>query len=415
VEWHCNRFHRTLPNSVKAATALAVMAMSGMESPAFASASAYAEYCYLHPHKSYCWDRHHPVPLKHRQSSAVSSSDIGDCDQPDDPDRSIRACTRLIEKDPRDAVAYYNRAVAHDEKKDYDGAIADYTKAIDSHLQAVAYSNRGYAYTHKRDYDRAFADYASASASDPGYADTYFNRGNAYDDIKDFDRAAAEYTKAIAINPMQADFYSDRGLAYAANGHYDAAIVDFDKALALDPNDPQAYDSRGGAHIGLGRYDKAIADFNKAIELYPTHPTPYEHRGYARFYNGEFIDAASDLSRALEHNVSAYPMLFRFLARSRNGESASAELQANAGRLKTREWPYPVIQLYLGVQQPGATLKSARNDIERCQAEFYIGEWNLLGKNLTAAAAALHSAAASCPKTRLEYDAATAEIKRLRR
>jgi tetratricopeptide (TPR) repeat protein len=403
---------RALPMSLRAAVVLAAITLLGFGAPALATTSAYADYCALHPHKSYCWDRHHHAPRQHDQQRGI---DIANCDQSNDPDRSIWGCTRLIEKDPRDAVAYYNRGIAHDDKKDYDRAIADYTRVIEIHPQAAAYSNRGYAYTHKRDYDRAFADYASAAASDAGYADIYFNRGNAYDDIKDFDRAAAEYSKAIAIDPMSADSYSDRGLAYAANGDYDRAIADYDRALAIDPKDPQAYDSRGGAFIGLGRYDDAIAEFTKAIELYPTHATAYEHRGYAHFYKGDFTGAVADLSRSLDRNDSAYPMLFRFLAESRIGENAAARLAAGAGRLKTRAWPYPVIDLYLGRQGPDATLKAGSNDMERCQAQFYIGEWGLLRKQFTEAAAALRAAAASCPKTRLEYDGAVAEVKRLDR
>jgi tetratricopeptide (TPR) repeat protein len=404
--------HHALPMSLRAAVVLAAITLLGMGAPALATTSAYADYCSLHPHKSYCWDRHHHAPRQHDQQSGIN---IADCDQSNDPDRSIRGCTRLIEKDPRDAVAYYNRGIAHDEKKDYDRAIVDYTRVVEIHPQVAAYSNRGYAYTHKRDYDRAFADYASAAATDAGYADTYFNRGNAYDDIKDFDRAAVEYSRAIAIDPMSADSYSDRGLAYAANGHYDRAIADYDRALAIDPKDAQAYDSRGGAFVGLGRYDDAIADFTKAIELYPTHATAYEHRGYARFYRGGFKDAVADLSRSLERNESAYPMLFRFLAQSRIGEHAAVRLAAGAGRLKTKQWPYPVIDLYLGRQGPDATLKAASNDVERCQVQFYIGEWKLLRKQLTEATAALRAAAASCPKTRLEYDGAIAEAKRLDR
>jgi tetratricopeptide (TPR) repeat protein len=404
--------HHALLMSLRAAVVLAAITLLGIGASALAATSAYADYCSLHPHKSYCWDRHHHAPRKHDQHRTL---EIADCDQCNDPDRSIRGCTRLIEKDPSDAVAYYNRGVAYDEEKDYDRAIADYTRVIEVHPQAAAYSNRGYAYTHKRDSDRAFADYASAVETDAGYADTYFNRGNAYDDIKDFDRAVVEYSKAIAIDAMSADFYSDRGLAYAANGHYDRAIADYDRALVIDPYDAQAYDSRGGAYVGLGRNDDAIADFTKAVELYPTHATAYEHRGYTRFYQSDFKDAAADLSRSLERNDSAYPMLFRFLAQSRIGENAAAGLEAGAGRLKTKEWPYPVIEFYLGRQGSDATLKAASNDVERCQAQFYIGEWHLLRKQVTEAATALRAAAANCPKTRLEYDAAVAEVKRLNR
>jgi tetratricopeptide (TPR) repeat protein len=391
--------------------ALAATVLLGMSATALAAPSAYQDYCRLHPHKSYCWDRHHHLTLGHGDQE--SSGDAVDCDQSKDVDRSIRGCTQLIEKNPRDVVAAFNRGVGYDDMKDYDRAIADYSKAIEINPSAAAYSNRGYTYTHKRDYDRAFADYNTAIEIDPEYADAYFNRGNAYDDKQEFDRAIAEYSRAIDLDPKQADFYGDRGIAYEVMGQHDRAIADYNTALELDPKDAQAFDSRGGVYVGKRDYTLAIADFTKAIELNPTNATAYEHRGYARFYRGDFNDAAVDLSHSLALKDSAYPMLFLFIARSRVGEDAVPELEANAGKLHSNEWPYAAIGLYLGRRQPDATLDAASNSVERCQAQFYIGEWDLLHNNPTEAGAALRTAAETCPKTRIEYDAAVAELKRL--
>jgi len=91
------------------------------------------------------------------------------------------------------------------------------------------------------------------------------------------------------------------------------------------------------------------------------------------------------------------------------------ELAANAARLKTKAWPYAVVELYLGRQPPDLTLAAADQPAERCQARFYIGEWELLRNNPGSAAAALRAAAETCPRTRLEYDGAIAELKRLNR
>ena len=71
-------------------------------------------------------------------------------------------------------------------------------------------------------------------------------------------------------------------------------------------------------------------------------------------------------------------MLFRHLAKARAGEAGEAELEANAGRLKTREWPYAVIELCLGKRSPTATLDAAVTPGDRCEAQFYIGQWHVL-------------------------------------
>jgi lipoprotein NlpI len=108
-------------------------------------------------------------------------------------------------------------------------------------------------------------------------------------------------------------------------------------------------------------------------------------------------------------------MLFRYLAQRRVGETAAAELEANAGRLKSKQWPYAVVDLYLGKRSPAATLEAAKGSSERCEAEFYVGQWHILKGDAAAAAAAHKIAADTCPKDFHEYLAAVAELKRLTR
>jgi lipoprotein NlpI len=43
-----------------------------------------------------------------------------------------------------------------------------------------------------------------------------------------------------------------------------------------------------------------------------------------------------------------YTILWRFLARARAGQDATSELSDNAARLKNKNWPYAVIEFYLG-------------------------------------------------------------------
>jgi tetratricopeptide (TPR) repeat protein len=63
-------------------------------------------------------------------------------------------------------------------KGDFDGAIADYTKAIELNPNNVdAYNNRGATKTTKDDLDRAIADYSKCIQLKPDDAKAYYNRG----------------------------------------------------------------------------------------------------------------------------------------------------------------------------------------------------------------------------------------------
>ena len=50
----------------------------------------------------------------------------------------IADCTKAIEVNPNYALAYSNRGNAKDDLKDYQGAIADYNKAIEINLKHAA-------------------------------------------------------------------------------------------------------------------------------------------------------------------------------------------------------------------------------------------------------------------------------------
>ena len=99
-------------------------------------------------------------------SAPALADDREDCSS-NDVERMIRGCTDVIntrhELKQTLAVAYHRRGIAYAAKRDFDRAIADYTKAIEIDPEHVgAYNDRGLAYTNKSDYQRAIADVTKA-------------------------------------------------------------------------------------------------------------------------------------------------------------------------------------------------------------------------------------------------------------
>jgi tetratricopeptide (TPR) repeat protein len=91
------------------------------------------------------------------------ASDEQDCFQGQQPQQRIEGCSALIQRAPKDATLYHNRAVAHGQAGDVDSAIADYSKAIEFEpSNASAYDNRGRAYAMKGDHARAAEDQTKA-------------------------------------------------------------------------------------------------------------------------------------------------------------------------------------------------------------------------------------------------------------
>jgi lipoprotein NlpI len=187
-------------------------------------------------------------------------------------------------------------------------------------------------------------------------------------------------------------------------------------SIILTPhNRATVFIGRGNAREAKYDFDSAIADYSVAIRLDPNDRNGYRERGLANFYAAHYGAAIADLARALAAKPSdAYPALWLYIARARTGDqSADAKLAADAKKLAQSDWPYAVVELYLGQRTPEATLAAPAKPDDRCEAQFYIGEWQLLHADRPAAIESLRTAASTCPKDFMEFVDAQAELKRL--
>jgi len=330
-------------------------------------------------------------------------------------EQAIADCSEAVKLSPDNSAGYVCRAGAYSEKGDYDRGIADLDEAIRlAPLAGGPLHMRGITYLRKEDFDRALADFTSALRLDPNHAESYVLRGQAYYAKGELDRAIADFTSALRLDPSHAKSYVLRGQTYYAKGELDRAVADFSEAIRLAPKRIEYYARRSSAWTAKGDYDRGIADLTEAIRLEPANAALYGVRGAHHFYKGNFFAAAADLLRANDLGNDPHAMLWRYLARARLRQESAAELGANAARLKTKDWPYAVIDFYLG-RRSLAEMRAAAKPVEKCKAEFYAGQWHLLrGNNAEARRALMLAVAPTCPKGNLEYDGAVAELKRLR-
>ncbi len=277
---------------------------------------------------------------------------------------------------------------------------------------ASAFANRGAAWYDKADYDRAIADCSEAIRLTPQYAWAFNIRGLAAQGNGDLDQAIADFTEAVRIEPKYAWAFYNRAEVFAGKGDLDRAIADYTSAIRITAVS-DFYNGRGNAWRQKGDLDLAITDFSEAIRVEPKEFAGYSNRGYAYFYKGDFAAAAADLLRANDTADNAYSMLWRYLARGRLGQDGAGELGVNAARLTSKRWPYPVIDFYLGRHSMEELSSAATAPNERCEAEFYTGEWHLLKNDQASAKAALQRAADICPKSYIEFAGAAADLKRL--
>lgn len=216
-------------------------------------------------------------------------------------DHAITDFDEVIELQPDNAKAYYNRGTVYSRKGRHDLAIADFDKAIGLKPDLVeAYNNRGNAYHEKGQHDLAIADFDKAIGLKPDNALAYNNRGTAYNKKGQRDLAIADYSKAIGLKPDYALAYNNRGTAYHEQGQRDLALADLDKAIKLKPDLAEAYYNRGLVYYAKGQWDLAIANYSKAIGFKPDLVEAYYNRGLIYQAKGQRDLALADLDKAID-------------------------------------------------------------------------------------------------------------------
>lgn len=196
---------------------------------------------------------------------------------------------------------YFLQAGDKYDKKDFQGAIEDYSRAIQLNPNfAPAYNNRGNARYTLGNKQGAMEDYNRAIQLDPNFANAYTGRGNIRDDLGDEREAIEDYNRAIQLDPNNANAYYNRGITRNKLGDKQGAIEDYDRAIRLDPNNANAYNNRGYVRSALGDLQGAIQDFNRAIRLDPNLALAYNNRGAARYELGDKQGAIEDYDRAIQ-------------------------------------------------------------------------------------------------------------------
>lgn len=257
-------------------------------------------------------------------------------------------------------------------------------------------------------------------ASNDILAQWHVLRGIRWGEKADYDRAIADHGAALKLDPnvRLANYY--RGKAYSHKGEFDLAIADFDAAARLRVDDPVVYHARGVELAVKGDYARAIADFDRALQLDPKADGAYFARGRTRFYASDFARAAADLETAFSARPNIYTALWLYLARVRGGDNDADVLLERDTRQLRGGWPSVVVALYMGrtdiesVHIGAKAGDTAQQREMRCEADFYVAQSLIIKGERARAQNMLQAVQRACPKNLLEYEAAIAELRRLK-
>ncbi|MBC8462644.1 MAG: tetratricopeptide repeat protein [Deltaproteobacteria bacterium] len=177
---------------------------------------------------------------------------------------------------------YKGRGAKYLEAGDYDGAISDFTRAMELFPNdSGVYDLMGASYAGKGDYEKGIEYYEKAVILNPGNTNAKNNLAGAYNNWgvvlvrqQKFQEAIGAYNKALEIMPENDQFKRNLESAYWNLSNYyietkygDKAIETYRQLLKLNPTNKDARSAIAGMYYNLGRYPEAIEFFKTALQI----------------------------------------------------------------------------------------------------------------------------------------------------
>ena len=158
--------------------------------------------------------------------------------------------------------------------RDYKTAIILFTEILDSGRLpktwvAPTYYFRGKAYRSSRQYNLAVADYLKAIDSDPKMDVAYYELGATYQALDQHGKAIAAFGQAIALKNNNADYYYGRCVSYSYLSKFPDAISDCERASRLRPGSADMLGSLGRLYEDSGQKQRAIETYKMALAINP--------------------------------------------------------------------------------------------------------------------------------------------------
>ena len=175
--------------------------------------------------------------------------------------------TRHLRENMKTWQAEFERALNKPERQWQDKLLGQ-TPGVEVDFEDPnAYNNRGIVSAREGQYEGAIAQFTRAFQRNPVFAEAYYNRGLVDLAIGQLGQAISDFTKVVEIKPEFIEGYESRGPIYIAMSQYEQAISDFTKVIENDPDSAETYFRRSLACYANGQYEKAWQDVYKIQSL----------------------------------------------------------------------------------------------------------------------------------------------------
>ncbi|KAJ4811991.1 Hsp70-Hsp90 organizing protein 1 [Rhynchospora pubera] len=223
-----------------------------------------------------------------------------------DFETAIAHYTKAMELDDEDISYITNRAAVYLEMGKYDECIKDCDKAVergrelrsDFKMIARALTRKGTALVKlaktSKDFDIAIETFQKAL--------TEHRNPDTLKKLNDAERAKKELEQQEYFDPKIADEEREKGNEFFKQMKYPEAVKHYTEALKRNPKDPKVYSNRAACYTKLGALPEGLKDAEKCIELDPTFTKGYTRKGAVQFFMKEYEKALQTYQEGLKHD-----------------------------------------------------------------------------------------------------------------
>lgn len=259
----------------------------------------------------------------------------------------------------------FNKALAQEDVKDYEGAHETFVSLEKSYPQYDGtYIGRARLYILTGDTIEARADLDKAIELNPNAINAYLMRADIemHGDSADFNGALADMDQAIKLQPHHAGLFINRAFLRYQLDDYFGSMADYDYAIALDPLNATAYFNRGLLRAEVSDNDKAIEDFTKVIQLDSENMMARYNRSLLYSETKQWDNALADLNTVID----AYPEFGAlYYARSDINQRRGGHMrEAERDYYKAEELTRKEVQKYKQQKASGNSGQNENNSTE---------------------------------------------------
>ncbi len=184
---------------------------------------------------------------------------------------AARIFQMVLDRDPGDALAYYNCGIAHYFLGEFERAVHCYKNALVYLPDWIeAYHNLGQAFEAQNNLPQAVAAYEAVLQRKPDYFHSAYRLSLLHRRTGDDQKAMAAIQVAVKARPDSAEALCTMGMLFRERNRFDEALVCLDQALSIDPDLPQALYNKGVVLQKTGEFALGADLYARAVTADPS-------------------------------------------------------------------------------------------------------------------------------------------------